>query len=71
MYIPGEPNCKLELDCSLWYTIVNTSVLYLDIYLGVEVTRNVVQCPIHNVTYAAAKFEAVSSHDLKSRCIYK
>ena len=32
-----------------------------DIDLGVKVTQNVVQCPLHHVAYAPAKFEVATS----------
>ena len=31
------------------------------LYLGVKVTQNVAQYPLHHVTYAPAKFEVVMS----------
>ena len=34
-----------------------------DLYLGVKITQNVAQYPLHHVTYAPAKFEVVMSND--------
>ena len=33
-----------------------------DLYLGVKVTQNVAQYPLHHVTYAPAKFEVAMSN---------
>ena len=33
-----------------------------DLYLGVKVTQNVAQSPLHHVTYAPAKFEVATSN---------
>ena len=33
---------------------------FFDLDLGVKVTQNVAQYPLHHVTYAATKFEATS-----------
>ena len=33
-----------------------------DLDLGVKVTRNVAQYPLHHVTYAPAKFDLTTSH---------
>ena len=35
-----------------------------DLDLGVKVTGNVAQCPLHHVTYAATKFEVARSYGL-------
>ena len=35
-----------------------------DLYLGVKVTQNVAQYPLHHVTYSATKFEAATSYRL-------
>ena len=35
---------------------------FLDV--GVKVTQNVAQCPLHHVTYAPAKFEVATSNSL-------
>ena len=35
-----------------------------DLDLGVKVTRNVTQYPLHHVTYAATKFEVARSNGL-------
>ena len=37
----------------------------VDLDLGVNVTHNVAQCHLHNVTYARAKFEAATSYSLR------
>ena len=39
--------------------------------LGVKVTRNAVQYPLHHVTYVAAKFEVVNLQQERRRYIYK
>ena len=54
-----------KLDCSQRYTIANT---FFDLDLGVKpkVTHNIAQYPLHDVTYAPAKFELAMW-----RCIYK
>ena len=33
-----------------------------DLDLGIKVTQNVAQYPLHHVTYAPAKFDIASSH---------
>ena len=38
------------------------TLFYLD--LGVNVTRNVAQCPLHYVTYAPTEFEVTTSKGL-------
>ena len=35
-----------------------------DIWLGVKVTENVAQYPLHHVTYSATKFEVATSNRL-------
>ena len=35
---------------------------YLTFDLGVKVTRNIAQYPLHHVTYSATKFEVVTSN---------
>ena len=35
---------------------------FFDLDLGVKVTRNVAQYPIHHVTYSATKFEVATSN---------
>ena len=35
-----------------------------DLDLGVKVTQNVAQCPLHHVTYAPTEFEITSSKAL-------
>ena len=35
-----------------------------DLYVGVKVTRNVNQCPLHHVTYAPTEFEVTTSKGL-------
>ena len=37
----------------------------LDLDLGVKVTRNVAQCPLHHVTYAPIEFEVTTSKALR------
>ena len=36
-----------------------------DLDLGVKVTRNVAQCPLHHVTYAPIEFEVTTSKALR------
>ena len=36
-----------------------------DLDLGVKVTQNVAQCPLHHVTYAPTEFEVTMSKDLE------
>ena len=36
-----------------------------DLDLGVKVTRNVAQYPLHHVTYSATKFEVATSNGLR------
>ena len=36
----------------------------IDLDLGVKVTQNVAQYPLHHVTYAPAKFEVATSNSL-------
>ena len=38
--------------------------LTLDLDLGVKVTQNVAQYPLHHVTYSATKFEVATSKGL-------
>ena len=38
--------------------------LTFDLDLGVKVTQNVAQCPLHHVTYSATKFEVATSKGL-------
>ena len=38
--------------------------LTFDLDLGVKVTQNVAQYPLHHVTYSATKFEVASSNRL-------
>ena len=40
-----------KLDCNQWYIMANT---LLD--LGAKVTQNIAQYPLHDATYARAKF---------------
>ena len=40
-------------------------LFYHDFDLGVKVTQNVAQYPLHHVTYAPAKFEVVMSKGLR------
>ena len=35
-----------------------------DLYLGVKVTQNVAQYPLHHVTYSATKFEVATPNRL-------
>ena len=35
-----------------------------DLDLGVKVTRNIIQYPLHHVTYSPTKFEAATSYGL-------
>ena len=44
--------------------------MLFDLDLGVKVTQNVAQYPLHNVIYVPAKFEVAPSNGLESRCIY-
>ena len=44
---------------------------FLIFYLGVKVTRNVAQYPLHHVPYSASKFEVCCLKRFKRRCIYK
>ena len=37
-----------------------------DLYLGVKVTLNVAEYPLHHVTYSPAKFEVATSNGLGS-----
>ena len=37
-------------------------LFYFDLYIGVKVTQNVAQYPLHQVTYAPAKFEVAMSN---------
>ena len=39
--------------------------------LGVKITQNVSQYPLHHVTYPATKFEVVASNRLGGEYIYK
>ena len=39
------------------------NILY-DLDIGVKVTRNVAQCPLHHVTYAPTEFEVTKSKGL-------
>ena len=39
--------------------------LTLNLDLGVNVTRNISQFPLHHVTYAPVKFEIAESNDLR------
>ena len=41
-----------------------TKSTLFDLDLGVKVTQNVAQLPLHHVTYATAKFEVVVSNSL-------
>ena len=47
------------------------SILTFDVDLGVKVTQNVVQLPLHHVTYPATKFEVATSNRLGRLYIYK
>ena len=38
---------------------------FLTLDLGVKVTRNVAQYPLHHVIYSASKFEIATSNDLE------
>ena len=38
--------------------------IFFDIDLGVKVTRNIAQFPLHKVTYASAKFEVATFNGL-------
>ena len=38
---------------------------FFNLDLGIKVTLNIAQYPLHHVTYAAAKFEAATSKGLK------
>ena len=38
------------------------SILTFDLDLGVKVTQNVAQYPLHHVTYSATKFEVATSN---------
>ena len=40
------------------------SILTFDLDLGVKVTQNVAQYPLHHVTYSATKFEVATSNRL-------
>ena len=42
---------------------------YLTFDLGVKVTRNVTQYPLHHVIYASAKFEVATSNGLREDTI--
>ena len=46
-------------------------IRYLTFDLGVKVTRNVAQYPLHHVTYSATKFEVATSNPLGGDYIYK
>ena len=35
-----------------------------DLDIGVKVTRNIAQCPLHHVTYASTEFEVTTSKAL-------
>ena len=43
---------------------LNDIDLQNDLDLGVKVTRNVAQCPLHHVTYAPTEFEVTPSKAL-------
>ena len=43
---------------------IYTKILYLTFYLGVKVTQNVAQHPLHLVAYSALKFEVATSNGL-------
>ena len=40
------------------------NIHYITLTLGVKVTQNVAQYPLHHVTYAHAKFEVAMSNGL-------
>ena len=53
---------KSKLDQQSMVHHHKLSLFYL--YLGVKVTQNVAQYPLHHVTYAPAKFEVAMSNSL-------
>ena len=44
--------------------MIYKKIQYLTFDLGVKVTQNVAQYPLHHVTYSAAKFEVATSNRL-------
>ena len=42
---------------------------YLTFDLGIKVTRNVTQYPLHHVIYVSTKFEVATSNDLRDDTI--
>ena len=48
----------------VWYLIVSIPDLCTLTYLGVKVTQNVAQYPLHHVNHPATKFEVAKSNRL-------
>ena len=48
-----------------------THYLTFDLDIEVNVTRNMVQFPLHHVTYAPTNIKTCFVQQLKMRCIYK
>ena len=50
------------LDFIRWYTIANTGFFTFDLDLGVMVTQNVAEYPLHHMTHGPGKFELAMSN---------
>ena len=55
-------NLKLQLP-KVYEMHLQENTLF-DLDLGVRVTRNVTQCPLHHVIFASTKFEVATSNRL-------
>ena len=61
---------KFDVSMSVKEMHLQKSTVF-DLDLGVKVTHDVAQYPLHHVTYAYAKFEVATSNGLGGECIYK
>ena len=56
--------CYVMLHPTVKETMHSQENTLFDLDLQVKVTRNVIQCPLHHVTYAPTEFEVTTSKAL-------